>query len=248
MGNKIYNNLVSDWKDSRWLSFVLKIIALVGIMSLCIMLIVWILKNLVAYIRVNFDWIVLACIVCIFAINGIRKFGNRKNDDKPEKKDENPIQKKDMTEQMEINYQILRDELHNIAKRISCVLKILCPDYAYEIESDKHCVQQGNIFFYEYILYKTAECSVDIIKSAIQQEIDRDLKGQRIIGISQIYHHYEGQPYSFIKVHSIEDCKGFYRIRLVIVTDDYCRYIQHDYISKLSQSAVSLKVPTDSDF
>ena len=237
-----------DWKDSRWLSFVLKILLVVGMFFLILIAVSWIFGQIVNYVIANLDWIVFTGIVGICFVSAIKARFEAKKDNKTNQVPETPIKNEDVIEQLNDNYMLLRDGLFKMLKHIAPVLKITCPQYDYEIESDRHYYRQGNIVSYEYIIYKTADVAIDLFKSVLQKEIDLNLAKESISGIAQKFYIYEGQSISLIKVHDIEDCGAFYRVKLAIVNEDYCKYMEHNFKVDLKKKAITLKAPTDKDF
>ena len=136
----------------------------------------------------------------------------------------------------------------DVLPKLQPVLKIMLPNYDSELHSSTPYVKQGIIVLYEYVVHKCDSVSTEFFKAALAQELEIDLKLGRILGISNPHYIYEGFPIPMIQVHSVQDCGAFYKVRLAMVNEEYCRHMRYTLNAKLTQGATGLTAPTDNDF
>lgn len=240
-------NIRYDWEDGYRLSPILKISALVigGTSAICA--VSWVAAQLVMYIINNLDWIVLICILGGFITAGIK--GRKTTQPTPEPAEEPQQSDTQQAAQMlGTNYDMLLQAMFDITITLYQVLKVKKPFLPQELENMPRCIQKGNIILYAFILHKVGDMSTDLVRTALQEEINLNLKRQSFIGISQQYHYYDGQPFSLIQVETVRDCQTHYKVYLTIANDSYCKHKQHEQTTNLLQAAARVQAPADKDF
>lgn len=242
----IYYDIIDDWRDGYRLSPIIKSLAIVMLSASGICALSWYIAKLVGYIIFNIDWIVLICILGAFIMAGLKGRSNvSKTNTKSEATTENNIESAQM---LETNYNMLLQALYDVVCPLHQVFKIKKPINPKELENEPHCIRKGNIVLYVFNLYKTGNMEIDFMQTALQSEIDMNLKRQSFIGVGQALFYYQGQPYSLIQVESVKDNQTHYQVYLAIANDNYCRYKQNRLTSNLLQSASCIQAPMDKDF
>lgn len=244
---RFFKNRMQEWEDGKKLSSVLKTAGL--IVSIILGIIGWsyALAQIVNYVVINFDWIVFTIIVGIIFICAIKTVFPLEIQNLPPTREEN-LNPRQVSQALKTNYDLLCTALVDVLPKLQPVLKIILPNYDYELHSSTPFVKQGIIVLYEYVVHKCDSVSTEFFKTALAQELEMNLNLGRILGISNPYYIYEGIPIALIQVHSVQDCGAFYKVRLAMVNEEYCRHMRYTLNAKLTQGATGLTAPTDNDF
>ncbi len=244
---RFYEHRKEEWRDGDKLSSALKTVG--TIVSILLGIIGWsyALAQIVNYIVLNIDWIVLSIIVGIIIICAIKTVFPLEIHNLPATTEEN-LKPSQVSHALKTNYDLLCTALIDILPKLQAVLKIIVPNYESELHSSTKFIRQGNIILYEYVVYKHDSVSTEFFKTALAQEIEMNLNLGRILGISNPYYMYEGLPVALIQVHSVQDCGAHYKVRLAMVNEEYCRHMRYTLNAKLAQGTTGLTAPTDNDF
>ena len=244
---KFFTKRMNEWDEGKKISAVLKITGAILCIILGILGWSWILAQIVLYVMENRDWIIFTIIVGIIFICALKVWFPLEIHNAPPMP-EKPLNSSQITQALITNYGLLCTALMDVLPKLQPILKIHIPNYDSELHSEKKFIRLGTIVLYEYIIYKTDNVSTEFFKAALSQEIEMNLNLGKIIGMSSPYYMYEGLPLALIQVHSIQDCGAFYRVRLAIVNEDYCKYMRYMMSNRLSQCATELEAPVDKDF
>lgn len=237
-----------EWEDGNKLSSILKTLG--AIICIILGIIAWsiALRHIVEYVRENLDWIVFSIIVGILIICGIKICIPREVTTLPSTT-EHVIKRPKVSPELVTNYELLCSNLFNILPTLADILHIIPAEYKTQLHSENPFIRQGMAILLEYIVHKSGSAvTTEFVKAALSDEFLRNCKLGRIEGISNPYYYFEGIPVPLIQVHSVIDCGAFYRVRLAIANDDYCRHMRNIMSANLALEAKAIDAPTDKDF
>lgn len=244
---RFYNRRVKEWEDGEKLSSVFKTVGLIVTILLGVIGWAWALKQIVDYIALNLDWIVLAIICGVIFICALKTVFPLEIHNLPVTTEEN-LKSSQVNHAIKTNYDLLCTALMEVLPKLQAILKIIVPNYDSELHSSTRYIRQGNIILYEYVVYKLDSVSTEFFRTALAQEIEMNLNLGRILGISNPYYIHEGIPVALIQVHSVQDCGAHYKVRLAMVNEEYCRHMRYTLNARLAQGTTGLTAPTDKDF
>lgn len=242
----LFLKIKRDWESGNKPLLISKFTGILLCLILFVTLLSWLLSVFVNYVILNFDWIVTVCLI-VGTITVCLKTKVFDKNTTPQTTT-NLIEQEKAAQMVETNYCFIRQALFDVVSTLYQVIKVKKPLELKELESINHSIRKGNIILYEYMLYKTGNVTTDMVRSAIEREIEMNLKRQSFVGMGQAYYFYQGQPIPIIQIDSVEDRSTHYLLYMVVTDENYCRSKRQSLNINLLQAAESIRNPTDRDF
>lgn len=233
MINKLKEKLLSLWTNFLELITVKNIIIffLLVFSGLALLsLFTYLCTRFVTFIALNKD-ILLLCITIIgcFAYVMYCRHEKRKDSKVAQLRAEMTIAEEREKQMLEDAYRLLQELLYLAINETTVITKIPPLRALTALEAPTHWIQTNDFFCFQYLVAKDNATNTNIpqIKDVLNNRIRQALNAGEIIGSPQkMYFSDSGRPFQKILVHDIINQGTYLQLNLVIVGEDYVKYIE----------------------
>lgn len=232
----ILRNSFLEWLTlTNILLMLLGILGTMGVLALFTFLCV----KLSTFIIANKD-LLLLCLTIIGCFSYVMycRHENHKNEKSAQLRAEMTIAEEREKQTLEDAYRLLQELLYLAINETSIITKIPPLRAISALEAPTHWIQTNGFYCFQYLVAKDNATSANIpqIKDVLNNRIRQALNAGEIIGSPQkMYFSDSGRPFQKILVHDIINQGTYLQLNLVIVGEEYVKYIERTRIINSTQ-------------
>ena len=222
----LWNNFLEWLTLTNILLLLLGILGIIGVLALFTFLCI----KLSAFIIANKD-LLLLCLTIIgcFAYVMYCRHENKKDAKVAQFRVEKTIEEEREKQMLEDAYRLLQELLYLAINETTVITKIPPLRALTALEAPTHWIQTNDFFCFQYLVAKDNATSTNIpqIKDVLNNRIRQALNAGEIIGSPQkMYFSDSGRPFQKILVHDIINQGTYLQLNLVIVGEEYVKYVE----------------------
>lgn len=233
MINKIKEKITILWNSFlEWLTLTNILLLLLGILGIIgvLALFTFLCIKLSTFIIANKD-LLLLCLTIIgcFAYVMYCRHENKKDAKVAQLRAEMTIAEEREKQTLEDAYRLLQELLYLAINETIVITKLPQLKAISALEAPTHWIQTNGFYCFQYLVAKDNATSTNIpqIKDVVNNRIRQALNAGEIIGSPQkMYFSDSGRPFQKILVHDIVNQGTYLQLNLVIVGEDYVKYIE----------------------
>lgn len=184
----------------------------------------------VAFIALNKDILLLCLTIAIcFAYFMYCKHENNKNAKVAQLRAEKTIEEEREKQMLEDAYRLLQELLYLAINETIVITKLPQLKAISALDAPTHWIHTNGFYCFQYLVAKDNSTSANIpqIKDVLNNRIRQALNAGEIIGSPQkMYFSDSGRPFQKILVHDVINQGTYLQLNLVIVGEDYVKYIE----------------------
>lgn len=229
---KTINNIVTYWKNKQYWKSVLIVFSIIT--TLIVMVLVG--YFLIGFIIVNFDALVFIISAYVFLYFIIREhYAEKRSAREKAQQEQQAMQEEIDKKALEANYQIVRKIVYSALKNTADLLGLKQPLNEQDLDSPSHVISQGRFYLYQYVIFKkTTMVENDILKSVLQDEINRLLSNGHVSGLgNQTFYMFEGIMRNYIDLYQLTDNTSYVTLSVAIASEEYYKFKSAQYSSSL---------------
>lgn len=250
MIKSFYQYLCDLWKNQQRGRFALSLLGAISIAVCLLILLIWVVENLLAFIVLKFDliFITLSFIGLVLYIWSTKR--------KEKVKKELEIQDQKSAQAIEIeravaenNYTIIRQCLFSVLIERAEMVGLVVPRSLSELNSPTRIIPRNGFMLCQYVAMKKG-CDIDLklVKECLQMRIIQKLNAGEFEELSIRNHVYKGQAYPILYIDDITDAGGYIQINATLANDAFCQHIENKSHAQMHNTVHKPPSPKDDDF